>query len=113
MLHIKRIYDTYSPRDGYRVLIDRLWPRGIAKTTARIDLWLKDIAPSTQLRQWFSHDPKKWLEFKKRYRAELRQNQATLQELRRIVKTHATVTLLFAAKDIEHNNAVVLRTLLG
>ncbi len=113
MLHIKRIYDTYSPRDGYRVLIDRLWPRGIAKTTARIDLWLKDIAPSTQLRQWFSHDPKKWPEFKKRYRAELRQNQATLQELRRIVKTHATVTLLFAAKDIERNNAVVLRTLLG
>ena len=112
MLGIKRIYEPYAARDGYRVLVDRLWPRGIAKATAHIDLWLKDIAPSNELRSWFSHEPEKWPEFKKQYRAELKQNQTALTELRRIVKTRKDVTLLFAARDTTHNNAVVLRIVL-
>ena len=108
MMKIKRIYDPYAKDDGKRVLVDRLWPRGIKKEDARCDLWLKDLAPSTGLRKWFSHDPANWQEFKKRYRKELEDRQDMIEDLRRESRK-GTVTLLFAAKDSERNNAVVLK----
>ena len=108
MMKIKRIYDSYAKDDGKRVLVDRLWPRGIKKEDARCDLWLKDIAPSAGLRKWFSHDPANWQEFKKRYRKELEDRQDMIEDLRRESRK-GTVTLLFAAKDSERNNAVVLK----
>ena len=106
-LAIKRVYDPVSPEDGYRILVDRLWPRGVAKAKAKIDLWLKEVAPSTELRQWFGHDPAKWIEFRKRYFAELKTNPAlaTLREL----TAKGTVTLVYAAADTEHCNATALR----
>lgn len=112
MIKIKRIYDPASPKDGKRILVDRLWPRGVKKDEARIDEWLKDIAPSNELRQWFSHDPSKWEEFKKRYKKEL-QNKSTMLEMIRKKAKISTITLLFGAKDLEHNNAVVLKEILG
>lgn len=107
MIAIKRIYDEPAADDGYRVLIDRLWPRGVSKEKAAVDLWLKDIAPSPELREWFGHKPELFPEFQKRYLAELAKNPAvhTLQDL---TKQHQIVTLLYAAKDTEHNQAVVL-----
>jgi uncharacterized protein YeaO (DUF488 family) len=108
MIKIKRIYDPVSPKDGKRILVDRLWPRGIKKDEAKIDKWLKDIAPSNELRQWFSHDPSKWEEFKKRYKKELKNKSEMLETIREKAKI-STITLLFAAKDMEHNNAVVLK----
>lgn len=108
---IKRVYDTPESEDGKRVLIDRLWPRGITKEEARIDLWLKDIAPSNELRKWFGHDPDKWPEFQKRYQKELKDN-TPLTELKKLCRK-GKVTLLYAAKDKNHNNAVVLRNILG
>jgi uncharacterized protein YeaO (DUF488 family) len=107
---IKRVYDPPGPADGRRVLVDRLWPRGLKKQAAQIDLWLKTVAPSTELRRWFGHDPARWPEFRKRYRAELADNPA-LEELRRLAR-QGRVTLLYAARDPNHNNAVVLRELL-
>ncbi|MBI5055652.1 MAG: DUF488 domain-containing protein [Nitrospirae bacterium] len=112
MVRLKRIYDPPSPSDGRRVLVDRLWPRGIKKEDAKIDLWLKDIAPGNELRKWFSHGPAKWPEFRKRYREELKDRPALLKLLREELRK-GTVTLLFAAKDIEHNNAVVLKEVLS
>lgn len=109
-IFIKRVYEAAHEADGKRILVDRLWPRGLAKADAKVDLWLKDVAPSTELRKWFGHDPAKWEEFQKRYRAELKDNPA-LAELTAIVQ-EGTVTLLFAAKDTEHCHAVVLRDLL-
>ncbi len=109
-VHLKRAYDPPATDDGARVLVDRLWPRGVKKDEAAIDLWLKEIGPSTELRQWFAHDPSKWAEFRKRYRAELAHNNA-LEELRQLVKRNQRTTLVFAARDIEHNNAVVLKEL--
>jgi uncharacterized protein YeaO (DUF488 family) len=111
IIKIKRVYAPPSPVDGKRILIDRLWPRGVSKSTARIDVWLKDIAPSNQLRTWFNHDPDKWTEFAKRYRRELLEKANVLQDLR-AEAGKGVITLLFAAKDEEHNNAVVLRDLL-
>lgn len=110
MLKIKRIYEKPSRADGTRVLVDRLWPRGVSKAAARIDAWLKDVAPSDALRKWFGHEPEKWPAFRKRYAAELRGNPA-VAELRRIVR-RGGVTLLYAAKDEERNNAVVLAAFL-
>ncbi len=112
MLTIKRIYDEPAAGDGYRVLVDRLWPRGVAKDRAKIDLWMKEIAPGDELRKWFSHDPERWDEFRKRYREELNGRQEELEKLRRIVREHAVVTLLFAAKDELHNNAAALREMI-
>ena len=106
LLGIKRIYDKPDITDGQRVLVDRLWPRGVKKSTSNIDLWLKEVAPSDELRKWFSHDPAKWEEFKDKYKKELGGTKAFL-ELIKIVKD-SDVTFLFAAKDIEHNNAVAL-----
>ncbi len=111
MIRIKRIYDPPAPDDGRRVLVDRLWPRGVAKDQARIDEWLKEMAPSDALRKWFGHDPARWEEFRKRYREELKSHGELLEQLR--AEGHkGTVTLLFAAKDAEHNNAVVLKEML-
>ena len=104
----KRIYDAPSRTDGWRVLVDRLWPRGIRKDDAKLDDWAKPVAPSDELRKWFGHDPDKWKEFRRRYRRELDDNAdevaAMLDRCRK-----KTITLLFAAKDREHNNAVVLK----
>src|SRR5579883_1101189 len=108
---IKRVYDEPETQDGTRILIDRLWPRGLSKANARIDLWLKDIAPSTELRAWFGHDPAKWEEFVRRYHTELAANPATVAALRQQL-AHGHATLLFAAKDADHNNAVALKAYL-
>ena len=108
MVRIKRIYDPASPDDGRRILVDRLWPRGIRKEDANIDDWMKELAPGNELRKWFSHDPAKWKEFQKQYITELKTKNELLQKLRKEAKRGA-ITLLFAAKDIEHNNAVVLK----
>ena len=107
---LKRAYEAASNSDGTRVLVDRLWPRGVTKAKARIDVWLKDVAPSTQLRKWFGHDPDKWTEFQRRYRAELKGSEA-LAELRKLAR-EGHVTLVYGAKDEEHNDAVVLAKLL-
>jgi uncharacterized protein YeaO (DUF488 family) len=108
MIKIKRIYDEASEEDGFRILVDRLWPRGISKDHAKVDLWLKDIGPSDDLRKWFSHDPKKWQGFKKRYHTELRKNRELLRKIERIENENGTVTILYSAKDKEHNQAVAL-----
>ena len=111
MIRIKRVYDPVGHDDGRRVLVDRLWPRGVAKDEARIDEWLKEVAPSDELRKWFGHDPAKWEEFRTRYRQELKPHGELLERLRSEARK-GTVTLLFAAKDVEHNNAVVLKEML-
>jgi uncharacterized protein YeaO (DUF488 family) len=111
VIKIKRIYDPASRDDGKRILVDRLWPRGIKKNEAEINEWLKDIAPSDGLRKWFSHDPNKWQEFKNKYIKELKNNSELIEKLKAVAKKEK-VTLLFSAKDIEHNNAVVLKELL-
>ncbi|WP_349254088.1 DUF488 family protein [Bradyrhizobium sp. CB1717] len=108
---MKRAYDTALPRDGTRILIDRLWPRGIRKVDAAIDLWAKDIAPSTALRRWFGHDPARWHEFRRRYSEELHQHRDRLGELRALAQG-GRITLVFAAHDRAHNDAVVLREIL-
>lgn len=112
MIQIKRVYEQRGKEDGYRILIDRLWPRGISKEKAGVDLWLKEIAPSTELRKWYGHDPKKWDEFNKRYREELADNNERLKQITDLEKEHGTVTLLFAASDEEHSQAAVLIDLL-
>ena len=110
-IKIKRVYAKSDKEDGKRVLVDRLWPRGLTKAKANVDLWFKDIAPSTELRKWFGHDPAKWEEFKKRYRVELEANDEQVSLLQQEVKK-GTVTLVYGAKDEEHNEAVVLKELL-
>jgi len=112
LIKLKRVYDPPSEDDGYRILVDRLWPRGLPKSKARIDLWLRDIAPSNELRKWFSHKPERWEEFKKRYREELKNKEELLRKLIELEKHYGVITLLYAAKDREHNNAVVLREVL-
>ena len=105
---LKRAYDPPAKSDGRRILVDRVWPRGIARDDLQIDAWLKDLAPSTELRKWFGHDPAKWDEFRKRYAGELEQRSEALEEL--VEKARAgRVTLVFSAKDTEHNNAVALK----
>lgn len=109
MLKLRRVYDPPQATDGVRVLVDRLWPRGLSKEQARVDLWLREVAPSDRLRRWFGHDPAKWEEFRRRYLEELRSSPA-LEQLRVLSRRarRETVTLLFAARDEAHNNAVVL-----
>jgi uncharacterized protein YeaO (DUF488 family) len=107
-IRLKRAYDKPAKADGRRILVDRIWPRGLTKKDARIDEWLKEIAPSTGLRKWFGHDPSRWEEFKKRYFRELDNKRERVQQLVRESKKR-TVTLLFGAKDTEHNNAVALK----
>lgn len=107
-IQLKRVYDQPERRDGYRVLVDRIWPRGLSKEQARIDLWLKDIAPSSELRRWFNHDPDKWHEFKMRYFRELEHLQDHVSQLKKRSDS-ARITLLYAAKNTDYNNAVVLK----
>lgn len=109
---LKRVYEPASPADGIRILVDRLWPRGLRKEDAAIDHWFKDLAPSTNLRQWFGHKPERWTEFRERYRVELAEQSEALARLRSLAR-QGSITLLFGAHDELHNNAVVLRELLG
>jgi uncharacterized protein YeaO (DUF488 family) len=111
---LKRVYDSPSARDGYRVLVDRLWPRGLTKDAVKLDLWLKEIAPSDDLRKWFHERRSQWLAFRDRYIEELTElvKMQALEQLHEIARTRKNVTLLFSSKDLEHNNAVVLKELL-
>ena len=112
MLRIKRIYDDPAAADGYRVLVDRLWPRGVKKERAALDLWLKEVAPSPELRKWFGHDPDRFREFSEKYREELRDNPAA-KKLKALTREHKTATLLYGAKDPKVNHAVVLKDFLN
>jgi uncharacterized protein YeaO (DUF488 family) len=111
-IKLKRVYEPACGADGTRILVDRLWPRGLRKEDAAIDRWFKDLAPTTALRQWFDHDVGRWTEFRKRYRAELAEQPQALADLRNLARM-VPITLLFGAHDGTHNNAVVLRELLG
>jgi uncharacterized protein YeaO (DUF488 family) len=106
---LKRAYEKPARADGFRVLVDRLWPRGMKKTDLRLNVWVKEIAPSTELRKWFSHDPKRWLEFCKRYKAELKvpMVKKAIVDTVRAAQEYSAITLIYAAKDTEHNEAVV------
>lgn len=110
-LAMKRVYLEPDHADGFRILVDRLWPRGLSKERAKVDLWLKDIAPSSELRKWFQHDPAKWTEFEKRYKQELKSKDDQLDIIKEKLR-HGPVTLLYGAKDEEHNEAVVLLSVL-
>ncbi len=109
MIKIKRIYEDYSETDGYRILIDRLWPRGISKERAKIDLWIKEIAPSNDLRKWYSHNLKKAKQFQKKYIDELEGNSDSLNEVKKIIKDQKTITLLYASKDPKPVHGIVLQ----
>lgn len=112
MIKMKRIYDQPAKEDGFRILVDRLWPRGISKEKVKVDLWLREIAPSNDLRKWFSHDPKKWEDFKIRYEREMKGKQELLHKIKEAEKEKGIVTILYSARDKEHNNAVVLNAVL-
>ena len=105
---LKRIYEPKEKSDGFRILVDRLWPRGFTKEKAAIDLWLKEIAPSNELRKWFGHDPGKWKEFQKKYRKELKENKESVDTLKEHL-INGAITLLYSAKDREHNEAQVIK----
>lgn len=111
MIKIKRVYEKPADDDGNRILVDRLWPRGLSKEKAGLDLWLKDIAPSTELRKWFGHAPERWKSFRGRYETELK-NKAELVEMLKAKAGKGTITLLYAARDEEHNEALVLKDVL-
>jgi uncharacterized protein YeaO (DUF488 family) len=110
-VRLKRAYEPPASDDGARILVDRLWPRGIKKTDAAIDEWMKEIAPSTELRKWFGHDPERWQEFRRRYQSEIRQHPEELHQLRTLAQ-HGRITLVYSARDEAHNDAVVLRDVL-
>jgi uncharacterized protein YeaO (DUF488 family) len=110
-VRLKRVYEQAAADDGYRVLIDRLWPRGLKRDAAALDEWARELAPSTELRQWFGHDPERFAEFRRRYGVELLAQEGKLQELRRRARA-GTLTLVYGARDTEHNDAVVLAELL-
>ena len=110
-IRLKRAYEPVAETDGPRILVDRLWPRGISKSGARLDEWIKEIAPTAELRRWFGHDPARWEEFRRRYRAELTGHADTLADLRRRARDGA-ITLVYSARDEAHNDAVVLRDVL-
>jgi uncharacterized protein YeaO (DUF488 family) len=111
MIKLKRAYEKPARDDGERILVERLWPRGLTKQRARIDLWLKDVAPSTELRRWFGHDPDKWDEFRRRYQKELKRKDDLIKLLKRKAKA-GTITLVYAARDEERNGALVLKDFL-
>jgi uncharacterized protein YeaO (DUF488 family) len=112
MIKTKRIYESPAEEDGFRILVDKLWPRGLKKEEAKIDLWLKEIAPTDELRKWFSHDPQKWEGFKKKYEKQLATKQELLHKIKQMEKERGNITLLYSARDTEHNNAVALWTIL-
>ena len=109
---LKRVYEAPDVHDGLRILVDRLWPRGLSKVKAKVDVWLKDIAPTTLLRKWFAHDPNKWRDFQKKYAVELKSHKDTITLLKHLIKEKKNVTLLYAAHDEEYNNAVALQKIL-
>lgn len=111
MVKLKRAYEPPAPGDGTRILVDRLWPRGVKKSDAAIDQWLKDIAPTSELRKWFGHRPERWLEFQRRYRAELQEHPDLVEEIRSATRS-GPVTLVYGARDEAHNEAIVLREML-
>lgn len=108
-IEVKRIYDESEKNDGFRVLVDRIWPRGVSKKTAKIDYWAKEIAPSTELRKWFGHDQDKWSTFKQKYFEELKENSDQLTALKSAMEKKSTITLVYSANDTDHNNAVALK----
>ena len=112
MIRIKRVYEKPASEDGCRVLVDRLWPRGMKNEAAHLDLWMKEVAPSDTLRKWFGHEPEKWPEFQKRYRVELAKKHELVAELQKMAKERGTLTLLYSARDEQHNQAVALAELL-
>jgi uncharacterized protein YeaO (DUF488 family) len=111
-IKLKRVYLKPAPSDGCRILVDRLWPRGLSKAKARVDHWLRDIAPSTALRKWYGHDPDRWAEFQRRYRAELKAEKEGLGEMKALLKQHRSVTFLFSSKEERLNNAAALKAYL-
>jgi uncharacterized protein YeaO (DUF488 family) len=111
MIRLKRVYEKPAAADGERILVERLWPRGLSKADAKVDLWLRDIAPSTELRKWFAHDPARWDEFQRRYWNELR-NQSEAVDLLRRKAAAGVITLVYAARDEQHNGALALKTFL-
>src|SRR5262249_34499751 len=111
MIRLKVVYETLSKDDGERILVERLWPRGLTKQQAKVDLWLKEVAPSAELRKWFGHDPAKWDEFRRRYEKELKRKNDLIELLKRKAEEGA-ITRLYAARDEEHNSAVVLKQFL-
>ena len=113
MIRVKRIYDPPSGEDGYRILVDRLWPRGLSKEKAKVDLWMRDISPSTELRKWYSHDPGKWAAFQKRYAEELAEKRAVTERAKDLEAEQGTVTLLYSSKEEKYNNAVALKIMLS
>jgi uncharacterized protein YeaO (DUF488 family) len=110
-IKIKRVYAEPSHEDGMRILVDRLWPRGLTKEKAKVDLWLKDVAPSTELRKWFGHDPAKWTEFQEKYAKELKSHGEQLAQLKECAH-QGPITLIYGARDEEHNEAVILQRIL-
>jgi uncharacterized protein YeaO (DUF488 family) len=112
LIQTKRVYEEPQPTDGLRILVDRLWPRGLSKQKAKIDLWLKDIAPSNKLRKWFNHDPEKWKGFRIRYKKEISNNKNQFSLLKEAAKKNKVITIVYAASDEEHNNAVIIKNLL-
>ena len=113
MIKIKRIYEKQSKEDGYRILVDRLWARGLTKEKAGVDLWLKEIAPSNELRKWYSHDPAKWNDFRKKYKEELKDKEELLNRIKELENKKTIVTLLFSSKEERLNNATALKEILG
>jgi len=111
VIRMKRAYEARAPEDGRRVLVERLWPRGLSKERAAVDLWLKEVAPSTELRRWFGHDPERWPEFRRRYREELRRHPEELDRLRELARA-GPLTLVYGSRDETHNAASVLKALL-
>jgi uncharacterized protein YeaO (DUF488 family) len=109
MINLKRAYEKPAKDDGFRILVDRLWPRGVSKVEAHVDAWLKDVAPSPALRTWFGHDPERWAEFRRRYTAELKKETNAVAALRDLVAEKKRVTFVYGAKDSEHTHAIVLR----
>lgn len=107
MMKLKRVYEKPEKADGTRILVDRLWPRGLTKAKARVDIWLKDLGPSTELRQWFGHDPKRWKEFRTKYRRELKDKDELLGVIRKEAR-RGTVTIVYGARDTEHNEALLI-----
>jgi uncharacterized protein YeaO (DUF488 family) len=112
LIQTKRVYEKAAKEDGFRILVDRLWPRGLTKERARVDLWMKEIAPSDELRKWFHHEGINWIEFEKRYKAELAKKKGLLSELRNLEHEHGAMTLLYGSKDEKQNQAVILASIL-
>ncbi|MFA5348348.1 MAG: DUF488 family protein [Methanoregula sp.] len=112
VISLKRVYESADEKDGYRILVERLWPRGISKEHMNMDLWIKDAGTSPELRTWFDHDPRKWDEFRRKYFEEIRRRPGVIKELKEVIRSHGTVTFLYAAHDTEHNNALALKEFL-